>query len=112
MESSNQNKFDMVLDVVELMKANLPPYIVRCFLAAGYDTLEVISSMDITENKGNSIDIIESYIQKYYAGKKEFYSDMLPDMQLSFVFSPGHRLPICKFVSEVKDKYVNKKNTT
>ena len=99
---SDNNEMDTVSDVVVLMKAKLPPYVVRCFLAAGYDTQEVISSMNIGNNDNNSFDIIESYIQKYYARNKDFYNDMTPDMQLPFVFSPGHRQRICSFVSEVK----------
>ena len=70
------------------MEERLPPYVVRCFLAAGYGTPEVISSMDIRENESNSINVIESFIQKYYAGNREFYCDMVPDMQHPFVFSP------------------------
>ena len=35
----------------------------------------------------------------------KFYSDMVPDMQHPFVFSPGHRVRICSFISEVKHKY-------
>ena len=93
------------IDIVKLMEERLPPYVVRCFLAAGYDTPEVISSMDIRENESNCINVIESFIQKYYAGNREFYSDMVPDMQHPFVFSPGHRVRICSFISEVKHKY-------
>ena len=43
------------IDIVKLMEERLPPYVVRCFLAAGYDTPEVISSMDICENESHSI---------------------------------------------------------
>ena len=52
------------IDIVNLMEERLPPYILRCFLAAGYDTPEVISSMDLRENESNSINVIESFIQK------------------------------------------------
>ena len=50
------------IDIVELMEERLPPYVVRCFLAAGYDTPEVISSMDICGNESNSVNVIESFI--------------------------------------------------
>ena len=40
-----------------------------------------------------------------YAGNREFYSDMVPDLQHPFMFSPGHRVRICSFISEVKHKY-------
>ena len=36
------------------MKEKLTPYVVRCLLAAAFDTAELISSMDSSENPGNS----------------------------------------------------------
>ena len=36
-------------DIVEFMKDKLPPYIARCFLAAGFDSKEVIALMDTSE---------------------------------------------------------------
>lgn len=48
-------------------------YVVRCFLSAGFDTPDVIASMDTSENPGNSITVIESFIEKYYSGHKDFY---------------------------------------
>ena len=47
---------DLHEDLHALMKEKLPPYVVRCFLAAGYDEADVISSMDTSENPGNSIE--------------------------------------------------------
>ena len=58
-------------NVVEFMKEKLPPYIVRCFLAAGFDTIEVIASMDVSENPENSISVIESFIEKYYSVRQQ-----------------------------------------
>ena len=55
-------------DVLLLMKQRLPEYVVNCFLAAGFDVPEVISAMDISENPGNSITQIESFIAKRYRG--------------------------------------------
>lgn len=46
-------------NVEEFMREKLPPYVVRCFLASGFDTAEVISSMDASENPGNSISAID-----------------------------------------------------
>ena len=89
------------------MRDNLPPYIVRCFLAAGFDTTEVISSMDTSEDTGNSISAIESFITKYYPGHKDFCCTPAhaPGVQQPFVFPPGHRIRITNFISEVKRKY-------
>ena len=51
-------------DIVEFMKDKLPPYIARCFLAAGFDSTEVIALMDTSENPNNSISVIETFIEK------------------------------------------------
>ena len=89
------------------MRDNLPPYIVRCFLTAGFDTTEVISSMDTSEDTGNSISAIESFIMKYYPGHKDLCCTPAPapGVQQPFVFPPGHRIRITNFISEVKRKY-------
>ena len=92
-------------DLMKVMEEKLPPYIRKCFLAAGFDTFEVISSMDVSESEGNSIAIIEGFIGKYYSGNPEFYGSPTPNLQCPFLFPPGHRLRICSFVSEVKCIY-------
>ena len=46
------------------MKESLPDYIVNCMLAAGYDDIKIISAMDVTDSEGNSISIIENFIEK------------------------------------------------
>ena len=85
-------------DVISLMKETLPEY---CFLAAGYDVPEVIASMDISTDKGNSI---KKYISENFPGdpKISHYSD-LPS--IPFQFPPGHRIRICNFISLVKAKF-------
>ena len=57
-------------DVVELMREKLPSYIVNRFLAAGYDSKEIITSMDVTNRKGNSIGEIEKYIERSFLTMK------------------------------------------
>lgn len=84
---------------VLLMKAHLPPYIVNCFLASGYDTFSVISDMDTSDNPGNSLQGMEDFINEQY-----------PDDPLYLhsgkvcKFPPGHRIRIKKFVELVKEK--------
>lgn len=96
---------DGIYDVESFMRDRLPPYVVKCFLVAGFDTPDVIASMDTSENPGNSITIIESFIDKYYSGHKDFYPTCtVPTAQQPFIFPPGHRLRISNFVSEVKRK--------
>ena len=91
---------DLHEDLHALMKEKLPPYVVRCFLAAGYDEADVISSMDTSENPGNSIELIERYISKYFSDQLECYSNPAL-LGKPFCFPPGHRLRICDFVSKV-----------
>ena len=40
------------------MKQKLPPSIVNCVVSAGFDEVEVLSSMDTSENPGNSIETV------------------------------------------------------
>ena len=92
------------LDVISLMKATLPEYVVNCFLAAGYDVTGVITSMDISNNPGNSIELIENYISESYPGDPRYCNN--PDSILSvkpFHFPPGHRISICNFVNQLKE---------
>ena len=88
-----------------LMNERFPPYVMQCLLTAGFDTAEVISSMDSCENPGNSISAIESFIDKYYPGNKEFRCSPAPVVQHSFIFPLGHRFRISNFIAEVKLKY-------
>ncbi len=46
------------------MKDALPSYIVKCFTTAGFDTVEVILKMDVSNEPGNSIEEIEQYISE------------------------------------------------
>ncbi len=67
------------------MKDALPPYIVKCFTTAGFDTMQVILKMDVSDEPGNSIEQIEQFI-----------SDEHPDLltSKSKKFLPGHRIRI------------------
>ena len=44
---------------IKIMRTNLPEYVVNCFVAAGFDTLEVIADMDTSGEPGNSLQLIE-----------------------------------------------------
>ena len=87
-------------DVLSLMRRRLPEYAVNCFLASGFDVLEVISAMDISDNPGNSIAKIEGFIAKRYKGDPRF-CPFNPSMD--FEFPPGHRMRICNFVREIRE---------
>ena len=76
------------------MKERLPAYIVKCFIATGFDTLEVIAEMDVGSEAGNSIEQIEQFICNEYPDN--------PEYERGKKFPPGHRIRIQKFVSDVK----------
>ena len=50
--------------VMELLEQKLPTYIVNCFKSSGFDEIDVISEMDISEKAGNSIETIESSFKR------------------------------------------------
>ena len=113
MLSVDVDNSDGIDDVESFMQDKLPPYVVKCFLAAGFDTPDVIASMDTSENPGNSLAIIESFIDKYYSGHKDFYpTSTAPIAQKPFIFPPRHRLRISNFVSEVKRRHERKFEVT
>lgn len=57
-------------DITNKLTQHLPLYVVNCFLAAGYDTSEVIADMHVTNKAGDSLATIEEYINKQYTGDK------------------------------------------
>lgn len=100
-QRSEANDPNSPFDLHSLMNERLPKYVVNCFLAAGFDTEQVICSMDITsDGPKNSIKIIESYIAKRFQGNPDMCDSF--SSQLPFEFPPGHKLRICSFVQEVK----------
>jgi len=91
------------LDILSLLKDKLPDYIVRCFLASGYDDPDVIATMDVTDNPGNCIAKIQTYIGSKFPDNEEYYHN--GHVSLPFEFPPGHRKRICNFINEVKRLY-------
>ena len=92
------------LDITALMHSALPSYVVKCLILAGYDEKEVIKSMDTSEKVGNSISMIEQYIEERHKDDP----DLIPGVstthpEFPFQFPPGHRIRICNFVRKVKD---------
>ena len=62
----NVNFTDCGRDITNLLTQHLPPYVVSCFLAAGYDTLDVIADMSVSSKPGNSLEVVEKYINDQY----------------------------------------------
>ena len=67
-------------------------------MSAGYDEIEVLSTMGTSEKQGNLIEKIVSFIEKRYADSSEHN----PFPSRPFEFPPGHRVQICNFVRELK----------
>ena len=93
------------VDAISLMKEALPEYVVNCFLAAGYDTTEVITAM-VSKTPGNLIELIEKYISEQYPKDPRYCNN--PDSDLLFAkrfeFPPGHRIGICNFICALRKK--------
>ena len=102
------------VDGISLMKQALPEYVVNCFFAAGYDTTDVITAMDISENPGNSIELIEKYISERYPKDPRYCNNPDSDILLAkpFEFPPGHRIRICNFICALRKKIQGENNLT
>ena len=87
-------------DAHQIMTEKLPLYVVKCFEAAGFDTLEVIAEMNVGNEPGNSIEQIEHFITD------QFPDD--PEYQRGKKFPPGHKIRIQRLVEEVKQNLSRK----
>lgn len=93
-------------ELIALMRTKLPQYVVECFLVAGFDTIEVIIQMNISDGPYNSLDQIESFVLKNFPDNPLDYhvSSITPSV-------PGHRIRITQFINEIKasDKKARKR---
>lgn len=80
---------------MELVNANLPEYITKCLVVAGYNTLPVIATID---EQGDTLKEIEDYINSMLPNTKEYH---INDSDVCR-FSPGYQRQISSFVDEVK----------
>jgi len=104
--SASDNKED---DLLALMKQKLPSYVMKCFLAAGFDSEEAIVSMNTNiQEKENSIKVMEQYIEKRFSHDPTMHSEFSFSLGVPFEFPPGHVLRICSFVKEVKQNHNRK----
>ena len=97
------------LNFIETLKAKLPVYVVNCFLISGFDTQDVVATMDVSNQPGNSIEQIEQFIteNKLYQDPK-YVDEMI--YHEKFAFPPGHRLRIVQFVTRLRDDLANVKH--
>eukprot|EP00731_Ephydatia_muelleri_P010532 Em0005g1118a len=90
--------------VERLLRSKLPGYIVSCMLAAGFDTLDTVARMDVGNQPGNSIQIIEEYISSNFPGDARYMH--APLLGSTCKFPPGHRIRIERFVQELRSSHV------
>ena len=93
---------------VDVLKARLPVYIVNCFLISGFDTHDVVASMDVSNQPGNSIEQIEQFITENKLFQDPKYVDEMIYQQ-RFTFPPGHRLRIVQFVLRFQEEIAHAK---
>ena len=98
MDNPTKGDNELTDEALRVMELKLPDYVVKYLVASGFDTLNVISCMDISRAKSKSIEVVENYI-----------SEQHPDWLPHGTFSPGHRLRLELFVEEIKKSATPKK---
>lgn len=93
----NDENDDEEVDVVTLMKQSLPGYVVNCMLAAGYDDVNIIGAMNVSDDQGNSISIIWSVVDTISS------PDFLSSLQSFTSFTSTYSLALSSlcFVSDL-----------
>ena len=81
-------------EALELMKCKLPEYLVNCLVAAGYDTISVISKID-----DDSLQEIESFIAETFPDDMKY---MHSSSTRNCRFPPGHVKKLKMFVEELQ----------
>ena len=92
-QSDDHQLSDVEKEALQLMQGALPLYVPKCFTAAGFDMVEVIKKMDVSDEPGNSIEQIEQFIAAEH-----------PDLisSKSKKFPPGHRIRIKEFIDNLR----------
>lgn len=86
-------------DAVKLLESKLPSYVVNCLKAAGFDSVDAICSMDVSEHHENSICEVENYVEQYYSTHQDIFANPNGCIQpRPFKFPPGHQMQITNFV--------------
>ena len=62
----------LTTEAIDIMRRKLPGYVVECLVATEYDTLAVIWEMDISHEPGNSLQLIEDYINSVHPNDPRF----------------------------------------
>ena len=81
------------------MQKRLPAYVVNCLIAAGYDTLSVISNINTSKEPGNTLQEIEDFINSEFPQDSQFLPT--PNSK-SCKFLPSHRYLIEQFIKDLQ----------
>ena len=101
MDSAGGQELSEETKAERLMRLRLPEYIVNCLLVAGFDTLDVIAKMNVGQEPGNSIEMVENFVTANFSGDERYMYAPL-GQQIVCKFPPGHRLRIEQFIRELR----------
>lgn len=93
-EDNHQSEEDKAL---KAMQEKLTKYVVDSFVAAGFDTLEVISEIDTKSS--NDLDEIEQFVTTECEQDDRLQQGF--SVSGSFKFLPGHRRRILNFINGI-----------
>jgi len=85
-----------------LMRENFPPYVVDSFVAAGFDTLKVLSEMELDD-----LNDVEQHITNKFKGDSRFKTGFT--FSGNFKLLLGHRKWIINFIGIVQQEITKKK---
>ena len=78
---------DISPEMLALMKEKLPGYVLKCFLATGFDFEEAIAYMD-----KDSVKTMETFIEKRFSHDPNMHSQFSVGLGLPNEFPPGHKV--------------------
>lgn len=105
------SKFTCRPDVMPLLQERLPEYIVRSFIESGFDDIDAIMEMDVTDSPSNSITAIEQYIDKRKSVLKDCIRPNTSTIS-PFEFPPEHCIRIKRVVQDIRDKYNGQRSSS
>eukprot|EP00127_Corallochytrium_limacisporum_P006769 Clim_evm39s235 gene=Clim_evmTU39s235 len=92
----------------EVLRENLPQYMINCLVAAGFDSEELISSLRVRPLRGTTSDddlaAIEDYVEEALRNDKEYTGPTPIRDGVPFRFLIGHRRKLALFVMHLQQK--------
>ena len=65
----------------------MPEYVVNCLVASGFVTKTALTTLDLSDKPGNSLEIISKYISKKYPNEAQYKCNASSN---EVEFLPGH----------------------